>query len=112
MGRRKKEEAILEAPVEMKEDAINLPENSDEKSAEKIASDAEASTFDSEPQNKYPIFKKIKSPSSAVNVRACANGEILFTIKNNSKIIVENEEDGWCKISGYVMAELVGELPS
>ena len=100
MGRRKKEE-IIENPAEMKEDALNLPisdEISPELSVEKV------------PDKISPVIKKVSCSASAVNVRDAENGNVMFTIKNNSKVIVEKEENGWCKISGYVMSELVKEL--
>ena len=100
MGRRKKEE-IIENPVEMKEDAMNPPIQAElvgEKNEEPVV------------EKNSPVFKKVSCNANYVNVRDGENGQVMFTIKNNSKIIVESEANGWCKISGYVMSELVKEL--
>lgn len=63
-----------------------------------------------EEPRKDPVFKKIVCPASAINVRDGAEGNILFTIKNYSKVMVESEADGWTKIVGYVKSELVHEI--
>lgn len=99
MGRRKKEENIIENPVPMAEDAMNPPVE-EEKPEEKTADSPKASTF-----------MRINSPTAKVNCRAEADGEILFTIDNRSKVSVlgEVELNGikWTEIHGFVMSDLL-----
>ena len=137
MGRRKKE-VVVETPVEMTEEAMNAPvkeendgfvnvetENVVEPVSEETQEEApveeapvveepveEAPVVDETPKAlaSEPVFKKIQCGASLVNVRAEPDGEVLFTIRNLSKVKVEEEKDGWCKISGFVMAELVKDL--
>ena len=118
MGRKKKEivEEFAENIKPLEEDALNLPVSDDETvpvdsfSADSVVSDLIVTENPSEILEVNPVMKKIHCSASAVNVRACAEGEILFTIKNLSKILVEDEKDGWVKITGYVKADLVSEL--
>ena len=99
MGRRKKEENIIENPVPMAEDAMNPPVE-EEKPEEKTADSPKASTF-----------MRVNSPTAKINCRAEADGEILFTIDNRSKVSIlgEVELDGvrWTEIHGYVMSDLL-----
>lgn len=99
MGRRKKEENIIENPVPMAEDAMNPPID-EEKPEEKTADSPKASTF-----------MRVNSPTAKINCRAEANGEILFTIDNRSKVLIlgEVELDGirWTEIRGFVMSDLL-----
>lgn len=125
MGRRKKSVEVVENPVEMKEDALNLPveEVAEEKTEEKIEEPVEVKAevpvkesvvADVEVKEPVvvaePVKKRIKSTSSLVNVRATPDGEVLFRIKNETPILVEKEEGEWVKVTGYVMKALVGEL--
>lgn len=139
MGRRKKEVVdVVENPTPMVEDAINLPveeendgfvnvetENLVEPVSEETQEEApveealvveepvvEAPVVEYAPKTlaSEPVFKKIQCGASLVNVRAEPDGEVLFTIRNLSKVKVEEEKDGWCRISGYVMSELVKDL--
>ena len=100
MGRRKKEE-IIENPKEMKEDAMNPPISS-EISPEVISENVD--------KKNLLVFKRVNCPTAFANVRDGENGEVMFTVKTNSKVIVENEANGWSKISGYIMTELLQEL--
>lgn len=131
MGRRKKE-IIEEKPVEMVENAMNEPvqtedlvESVSEEVTEEVptvevpvvddfveAEITEAPVEDITSSNieKEPVFKKIQCGASLVNVREKPDGDVLFTIRNLSKVRVEGEENGWVKISGYVMADLVKDL--
>ena len=99
MGRRKKEENIIENPVPMAEDAMNPPID-EEKPEEKTADSPKASTF-----------MRVNSPTAKINCRAEANGEILFTIDNRSKVSIlgEVELDGirGTEIRGFVMSDLL-----
>lgn len=117
MGRRKKEVVdVVENPTPMVEDAMNLPvedvkEESTEIETENVVeAPVEESPVTEAPVASEPVFKKIQCGASLVNVRAEPDGEVLFTIRNLSKIKVEDEKDGWVKISGYVMKELVKDL--
>ena len=139
MGRRKKEVVdVVENPTPMVEDAMNLPveeendgfvnietENVVEPVSEEIQEEVpvdetpvikepvkEAPVIEETPKTlaSEPVFKKIQCGASLVNVRAEPDGEVLFTIRNLSKVKVEEEKDGWCRISGYVMSELVKDL--
>jgi hypothetical protein len=120
MGRRKKEVVdVVENPTPMVEDAMNLPvddvkEESTEIETENVVeAPVEESPVEDDapkPVASEPVFKKIQCGASLVNVRAEPDGEVLFTIRNLSKIKVEDEKDGWVKISGYVMKELVKDL--
>lgn len=135
MGRRKKVVDVVETPTEMKEDAMNAPVEEEikdfvEPQTENVVEDVptvevpvekeeevpyiEPQVSDVKPAVSEPVFKKIQCGASLVNVRAEANGEVLYTIRNLSKIRVEDEVevDGvkWFKISGYVMGELVKDL--
>lgn len=94
MGRRKKVEEAIENPVPMAEDAMNSPiEDTQETTAP-------------EPFG-FPCRKKIVSPTSKVNVRDGIGGNVLFTLDKGTEVIVEEEKEGWCKITGYVMSDLV-----
>lgn len=131
MGRRKKE-IIEEKPVEMVENAMNEPVQTEdlvESVSEEVSEEAptvevpvvddfveaeitEAPVEDTTPANmeKEPVFKKIQCGASLVNVREKPDGDVMFTIRNLSKVRVDGEENGWVKISGYVMADLVKDL--
>lgn len=102
MGRRKKEENVVEVPVSMEDGAMNPPIDetiSDEKK--------------SHPQ-KASTFKVVDSPTTKINCRSEANGEILFTIDNRSRVSVVGEVElngvKWTEIHGFVMSELLKEL--
>ena len=125
MGRRKKVvEEVVENPTPMVEDAMNFPvedvkEESTEIETENVVEapvkdvpveEAPVEEDAPKPVTSEPVFKKIQCGASLVNVRAEPDGEVLFTIRNLSKIKVEDEQDGWVKISGYVMKELVKDL--
>lgn len=131
MGRKRKDVNVTENPTPMVEDAMNLPvddvkEESTEIETENVVEapveDApveEAPVKENEPVEEKteeaplasePVFKKIQCGASLVNVRAEPEGEVLYTIRNLSKVRVEGEMDGWVKISGYVMADLVKDL--
>ena len=56
---------------------------------------------------KEVVEKTISTSASRVNVRKCADGDVLFTVANGSKVLVEDEHDGWSKITGYVMTSLL-----
>lgn len=114
MGRKKKTD-IVETVEPMKEDAMNLPE-SERVSADNglINAKQENMAFfeDREPANiveKTPevVEKVISTSASKVNVRNAPNGEVLFTVNNGSKVLVEEEKDGWCKVTGYIMSGLL-----
>lgn len=137
MGRKKKSvENVNEVIVPMKEDAMNEPvlaeseenevieEASDVKEEiptveEKVVESEIEEVSKSEPEKNddsrasvlsSPTKMRIHSSSSLVNVRQSPNGDVLFRIANNTPVLVEEEKDGWCKITGYVMKELVGVL--
>lgn len=125
MGRRKKEVVdVVENPTPMVEDAMNLPVDDVKEESTEIETEnvVEAPVEDApveeapveedapKPVASEPVFKKIQCGASLVNVRAEPDGEVLFTIRNLSKIKVDDEKDGWVKISGYVMKELVKDL--
>jgi len=99
MGRRKKEENIIENPVPMEDGAMNPPVE-EEKIEEKTADSPKASTF-----------MRVNSPTAKINCRAEADGEILFTIDNRSKVSIlgEVELNGvkWTEIHGFVMSDLL-----
>lgn len=115
MGRRKKEFAP-EAPIPMNDDALNVPvetvadNSSDEIVAEVAASIEQPNVAEIEPKLAEISPKKIYCSASRVNVRSKADGEVLYTIPNLSKVLVEEEKDGWCKIVGYVMSNLITDL--
>ena len=130
MGRRKKE-FVEEKPVAMVENAMNEPVEEEikdtvEPQTENVVVDVptvevpvaeevkEAEITESPKAENEPVFKKIQCSASLVNVRDNPNGDVLFTVRNLSRIRVENEVevDGvkWTKISGYVMSELVKDL--
>lgn len=128
MGRRKKFEIVEEQVTPMKEDAMNVPveEVKDEVIEEsEVASEVKEEVTEpveeapveevkeevvEEVKKFEPVKKRIQSTSSLVNVREKPDGEVLFRVQNGTAIVVEDEVDGWCKITGYVMKELVGEL--
>ena len=122
MGRKKKEVVdVVENPTPMVEDAMNLPVEDVKEESTEIETEnmVEAPVEENEPVEKKteeaplasePVFKKIQCGASLVNVRAEPEGEVLFTIRNLSKVKVEEEKNGWCKISGYVMKDLVKDL--
>lgn len=125
MGRKRKDVNVTENPTPMVEDAMNLPvEDAKEESTEiETENVVEAPVEENEPVEEAPVeqdapkplasepvFKKIQCGASLVNVRAEPEGEVLYTIRNLSKVRVEGEMDGWVKISGYVMADLVKDL--
>ena len=131
MGRKRKDVNVTENPTPMVEDAVNLPvddvkdestEIETENVVEAPVEDApveEAPVEENEPVEEKteeaplasePVFKRIQCPVSLVNVRDKPDGEVMFIIRNNSKVIFEGEKDGWVKISGYVMADLVKDL--
>lgn len=128
MGRRKKSEIVEEQVTPMKEDAMNVPveEVNDEvieesevasEVKEEVTEPVEESPVEEvkedvvEEVKKFePVKKRIQSTSSLVNVREKPDGEVLFRVQNGTAVVVEDEVDGWCKITGYVMKELVGEL--
>ena len=87
MGRKKKVEESVENIIPMNEDAMNLPVE----------------------QCNNPVKKRIRTGSSLVNVREAPNGEVMFRIQNGTPILVDEIKDGWAKISGYVMVELIGD---
>ena len=60
-----------------------------------------------EPLTSVPRKMKINSSSTFVNIRENPDGEVMFFLKNNTPILVEEEHDGWCKVSGWVMSALV-----
>ena len=122
MGRRKKE-ITPEKPVEMINDAMNIPVEEanepvlpSEDPVEALIVDAEAPSIEEpisatiEPIEIKIAPKKISCTASRVNVREKPDGDVLYTIPNLSKVMVEKEENGWCKIVGYVMSELVKEI--
>lgn len=112
MGRRKKE-FEPETPVVMNEDAMNIPfsdETIEEEVDEIKPSIDEPIVAEIEPKSAKITPKKIDCTASRVNVRSNPEGDILYTIPNLSKVLVEEEKDGWCKIVGYVMSELVRDL--
>ncbi len=94
MPRKKKVEEVKEAVVPMSEDAMNPP-------VDTYTEEAAEETF------VFPCRKKIVSPTSKVNVRDGVGGNVLFTLDKGTEVIVEEEKDGWCKITGYVMSDLV-----
>lgn len=112
MGRRKKTE-IVEQVVPMSDEALNAPV---EETKNVKTEDVQNNEPITEPviarqeEIKNPVLKRVKSPSSLVNVRQSPNGEILFRLNNGAKIMVEEEKDGWSKITGYIMTDLVGVL--
>lgn len=132
MGRRKKVVDVVETPTEMKENAMNAPVEEEikdfvEPQTEEVVDDVLTvdvpveedvepvqevveEKVEEKPLASDPVFKKIQCGASLVNCRAVPDGEVLFTIRNLSKVRVEDEKDGWCKISGYVMSELVKDL--
>lgn len=119
MSRKKKSEIVEEiTPMkdgDMNEPIIDTTEEVTEKIepvVEKVKEEVKEEVkpvAKAEPK-KEPVFKKIVCPASAINVRDGAEGNILFTIKNYSKVMVEDEADGWTKIVGYVKSELVHSL--
>ena len=133
MGRRKKTETVVENPTPMEEGALNLPEESGaveektEVSSEKVEEKVENSlekvednvadailgaenvpvVEEKKEEKKAPVQKVVVTTASKVNVRKVPNGDVLFMINNGSQVMVEEEHDGWCKIVGYVMSELL-----
>ena len=109
MGRRKKIDVVAENPTPMENDALNLPV---EEKTEEAVEESKQEVIEpvKEDEIKSPVAKRVNSPSSLVNVRESPNGEILFRLNNGQKIMVEDEKDGWSKITAYIMTELVGEL--
>ena len=121
MGRKRKDVNVTENPTPMVEDAINLPVEDVKEESTEIETEnvVESSVEENEPVEEKteeaplasePVFKKIQCGASLVNVRAEPEGEVLFTIRNLSKVKFEEEKDGWVKISGYVMKDLVKDL--
>lgn len=121
MGRRKKSNEVVENPVEMKEDALNLPvdevaEESGveeeivknepvEETAPEIIPEPTLEILPSEPKK-----MRIHSNTNLVNVRDNPDGEVLFRLQNGSPILVEEEHGKWVKVCGWVMKDLVGVL--
>lgn len=121
MGRRKKSVDFIENPVEMKVDAINLPEEvaeecSAEEKIEVISPAVEESAPETIPEiapeilSSKPKKMRIHSNTNLVNVREKPDGEVLFRLQNGSPISVESEDGAWVKICGWVMKDLVGIL--
>lgn len=138
MGRRKKVVDVVETPTEMNEDAMNAPVEEEindfvepqtenrivfDNKVESVVEDVpninvpvveeneeEYVEEAPKPLASEPVFKKIQCSASLVNVREKPDGDVMFTIRNLSKVRVEGEENGWVKISGYVMKELVKDL--
>jgi len=125
MGRKRKDVNVTENPTPMVEDAMNLPVDDEKEESTEIETEnvVESPVEENEPVEEAsveqdtpkpltsePVFKKIQCGASLVNVRAEPEGEVLYTIRNLSKVRVDGEMDGWVKISGYVMADLVKDL--
>lgn len=129
MGRKRKEETVIENPTPMAEDAMNLPveekvevenevneelvenpvENVEEAVVEEERAEEEALK---EPEKNAeqiiaPIFKTVRSNTSLVNVRLEPEGEVLYTIRNGSRVACLEEKDGWTKVVGYIKSELL-----
>lgn len=58
-------------------------------------------------EKKAPVQKVVVTTASKVNVRKVPNGDVLFMINNGSQVMVEEEKDGWSKVTGYIMTELL-----
>ena len=58
-------------------------------------------------EKKAPVPKVVVTTASKVNVRKVPNGDVLFMINNGSQVMVEEEKDGWSKVTGYIMTELL-----
>ena len=100
MPRKKKSEEIVETVEPMKDDAMNPPvDEVKEKVKEEVKEEVK--------ETKKPVLKKIHTSATRVNVRDGANGNIVCQLPNGTPVLVEEEKDGWCKITGYVMAELI-----
>jgi len=97
---RKKKEVVEEVATPMSEDAMNPPVDEEkEEVKEKVKEEVK--------ETKKPVLKKIHTSATRVNVRDGANGNIVCQLPNGTPVLVEEEKDGWCKITGYVMAELI-----
>ena len=129
MGRRKKTETVVENPTPMEEGAMNLSEESGaveektEVSSEKVEEKVENSLEKVEDnvadailgaenipvveEKKEPVQKVVVTTASKVNVRKVPNGDVLFMINNGSQVMVEEEKNGWSKVTGYIMTELL-----
>ncbi len=121
MGRRKKSVDVVENPVEMQENAINLPEEVvEESSAEEKIENISPAVEDSAPEKIPEITPeilpseskkmRIHSNTNLVNVREKPDGEVLFRLQNGSPVVVEEEGDKWVKVCGWVMKDLIGIL--
>ena len=96
---RKKKEVVEEAVTPMSEDAMNPPVKEAKEEVKKEVKE--------EVKETKPVLKKIHTSATKVNVRDGANGNIVCQLPNGTPVLVEEEKDGWCKITGYVMAELI-----
>jgi len=95
------EKNTQDTSVEKKEESIK--ETSKEEASVKVTE-----TKKEEVKETKPVLKKIHTSATRVNVRDGANGNIVCQLPNGTPVLVEEEKDGWCKITGYVMAELIG----
>lgn len=102
MPRKKKTETVEEKIEPMKEDAMNLPV--EEKTETKVDSFAVSSA------RREPVKKRINAPSNLVNVREAPDSQVMFRLQNGTPVLVEDYDEKWVKISGYVMKSLISEL--
>lgn len=101
---RKKKEVVEEVATPMKDDAMNPPVD---EAKEEVKEEAKEKVKEEVKETKKPVLKKIHTYATRVNVRDGANGNIVCQLPNGTPVLVEEEKDGWCKITGYVMAELI-----
>lgn len=104
MPRKKKSEEIVESIEPMKDDAMNPPVD---EAKEKVKEEVKEKVKEEVKETKKPVLKKIHTSATKVNVRDGANGNIVCQLPNGTPVLVEEEKDGWCKITGYVMSELI-----
>ena len=106
MPRKKKSETVVQEVFEsMKEYAMNPPVD---EVKEKVKEEVKEKVKEEVKETKKPVLKKIHTSATKVNVRDGANGNIVCQLPNGTPVLVEEEKDGWCKITGYVMSELIG----
>ena len=103
MPRKKKSEEVVSEVIEpMKNDALNEP-----------VTITNSESDDSEPSvvsvQVKPVEKIINCNASLINVRDGEEGNVLYTLKNKTKILVESEQNGWAKIIGYVKSDLISD---
>ena len=105
MPRKKKSEIVEEKIEPMKDDAMNLPVEEKEEEKVEVKNDTPAVSSARRIEK-----KRINAPSNLVNVREAPDSEVMFRLQNGTPVLVEDYDEKWVKVSGFVMKSLIGEL--